>query len=63
MIVYPQSQKAERFKQLYESAVISIVPNSRNIGPAKILSQENYRALATSGAGLPHARQLHSDRV
>ncbi len=63
MIVYSQSQKAERFKQLYESAVIFIVPKCRNIDPEKILSQEDYRALATTGAELSFSRQLHSDRV
>jgi hypothetical protein len=63
MIVYPQSQKAERFKQLYESAVIFIVANSRNIAPAKILSLEDCLALAVTSAWLLYSRQLHSDRV
>ena len=63
MIVYSQSQKTERFKQLYESPVIFYIPKYRDTGLAKILAQEHYLALATISPGLAYSRQLHNGRV
>jgi 2-methylisocitrate lyase-like PEP mutase family enzyme len=63
MIVYSQSEKAERFKQLYESLLILVIPNLWNIGSPKILSQQGYPAFSTTNAVLAYLRHLYHGRV
>jgi 2-methylisocitrate lyase-like PEP mutase family enzyme len=62
MIVYSQSGKAERFKQLHESPLIFVIPNLGDMSPAKSLSEQGHRALVTTCAELAYSKYLN-DRV
>jgi len=47
-----QKEKAGKFKSLHEKPESFIIPNPWNSGTAKILTNLNFKALATTSAGL-----------
>ncbi|MER5479128.1 isocitrate lyase/phosphoenolpyruvate mutase family protein [Streptomyces sp. NPDC002734] len=53
-----QHRRAEVFRRLHEADVPFVVPNPWDAGTARILHTLGFSALATTGAGLAHARGL-----
>ena len=47
----PQSEKAERFRELHERPGIFVIPNPWDAGSAKLLATLGFEALATTSLG------------
>ncbi|MFI7240961.1 isocitrate lyase/PEP mutase family protein [Streptomyces qinglanensis] len=58
-----QYRRAVTFQALHEGPDPFVVPNPWDAGTARILSGLGFAALATTGAGLAHARGLPDSRV
>ncbi|MDF4250377.1 isocitrate lyase/phosphoenolpyruvate mutase family protein [Streptomyces sp. WMMB303] len=58
-----QYRRAVTFQSLHEGPDPFVVPNPWDAGTARVLSGLGFAALATTGAGLAHARGLPDSRV
>ncbi|MFE9385590.1 isocitrate lyase/phosphoenolpyruvate mutase family protein [Streptomyces sp. NPDC007025] len=58
-----QYRRAVTFRALHEGPDPFVVPNPWDAGTARVLSGLGFAALATTGAGLAHARGLPDSRV
>ncbi|MFE9335206.1 isocitrate lyase/phosphoenolpyruvate mutase family protein [Streptomyces sp. NPDC007063] len=58
-----QYRRAVTFQALHEGPDPFVVPNPWDAGTARVLSGLGFAALATTGAGLAHARGLPDSRV
>lgn len=58
-----QNRRAVTFRALHEGPDPFVMPNPWDAGTARVLSGLGFAALATTGAGLAHARGLPDSRV